>query len=229
MPLAPKYQEILKTVPLLMNLDETDLIKVMDNTVVCNLQAGETLFRQYDPAIDFFYVVSGRMKVSLLSIEGGEKVVDIINAGSTFAEAIIFRGARGYPVNSEALVDSTILRINAENYLTILKGSPEVCINVMRSLSERMHWLLNEIDRLSLHNATYRLISYLLDQVPSDTNESAEVNLSIPKHVVASRISVTPETLSRTLKRLTKEGLLEVHDKHIVLINPVELRRIVAI
>lgn len=229
MPLAPKYQEILKTVPLLMNLDETDLIKVMDNTVVCNLQAGETLFRQYDPAIDFFYVVSGRMKVSLLSIEGGEKVVDIINAGSTFAEAIIFRGARGYPVNSEALVDSTILRINAENYLTILKGSPEVCINVMRSLSERMHWLLNEIDRLSLHNATYRLISYLLDQVPSDTNESAEVNLSIPKHVVASRISVTPETLSRTLKRLTKEGLLEVHDKHIVLINPVELRQLVAI
>ena len=229
MSLAPKYQEILKAVPLIMNLTETDLIQVVNNTIVCNLKAGETLFRQNDPATEFFYVVDGRMKISLLSIEGGEKVVDIINAGNTFAEAIIFRGMGRYPVNSEALVDSTILRINADNYMTILKESPEVCINVMRCLSERLHWLIKEIDRLSLHNATYRLISYLLDQVPSDACETTDVNLAIPKHVVASRISVSPETLSRTLKRLSKDGLLEVHDKHIVLVNPVELRRIVAI
>ena len=229
MSLAPKYQEILKTVPLIKDLDEKDFLQVANNTSVCKLRAGEALFRQHDPAIEFFYVVSGRMKISLLSIEGGEKVVDIINESNTFAEAIIFRGMGGYPVNGEAIVDSTVLRINADAYMEILKNSPEVCIRVMGSLSERLHWLLNEMDRLSLHNATYRLISYLLDNIPSDAIESTQVNLSIPKHVVASRISVTPETLSRTLKRLTKDGLLEVHDKHIVLINPVKLRQLVAI
>ena len=229
MSLAPEYQEILRTVPLIMNLDEKDFSQVINNTLVCKLKAGEALFRQHDPATEFFYVVSGRMKISLLSIEGAEKVVDIINEKNTFAEAIIFRGMGGYPVNSEAIVDSTILRINADAYMEILKNSPAACIKVMGSLSERLHWLMNEMDRLSLHNATYRLISYLLDNIPDDTIESTQVNLSIPKHVVASRISVTPETLSRTLKRLTREGLLEVHDKHIVLINPVELRQLVAI
>lgn len=229
MSLAPEYQEILKTVPLIMDLDKKDFLTIVNNTVVCKLKAGEALFRQYDPAIEFFYVVNGRMKISLLSIEGGEKVVDIINAQNTFAEAIIFRGMGGYPVNGEAIVDSTILRINAEVYMEVLKSSPEACIKVMGSLSERLHWLINEMDRLSLHNATYRLISYLLDNIPTDAIESTQVNLSIPKHVVASRISVTPETLSRTLKRLTREGLLEVHDKHIVLVNPIELRRLVAI
>jgi Mn-dependent DtxR family transcriptional regulator len=72
-------------------------------------------------------------------------------------------------------------------------------------------------------------VSYLLEDVPIDAQESTEINLVVPKHVVASRISVTPETLSRTLKKLCKDGLLEVHDRHIVLLSPARLRRLVAI
>jgi len=229
MSLDPKFQEIMRTVPLFMDLDNADFLQIVENTMSCNFLRGEVLFRQYDPALELFYIVTGKVKISLLSIEGAEKVVDIINEGNSFAEAIIFRGMDGYPVNAEALADCVVLRINAAKYIEVLKKSPEACIKVMGRLSERLHWLMNEMERLSLHNATYRLISYLLDNIPDDAIELTEVSLSIPKHVVASRISVTPETFSRTLKRLCKDGLLEVHDKHIVLINPVELRRIVAI
>jgi len=229
MTLAPEYQEIMRTVPLFMDLDKESFSKIVENTTVSKLKCGDVLFRQHDPAVEFFYLVKGKMKISLLSFEGTEKVVDIINEGNTFAEAIIFREMDGYPVNAEALAELTLLRINAPFYIQELKKSPDACIKVMGRLSERLHWLINEMDRLSLHNATYRLISYLLDSIPADTVELTEVSLAIPKHVVASRISVTPETLSRTLKRLCKEGLLEVHDKHIVLINPVELRQLFSI
>jgi CRP-like cAMP-binding protein len=136
---------------------------------------------------------------------------------------------KGYPVNATALSDSNVLRINAEVFTSILHASPKTCIKVMACLSLRLHKLMNEIDRLSLHNATYRLVSYLLEDVPIDAQEYIEINLVVPKHVVASRISVTPETLSRTLKKLCKDGLLEVHDRHIVLLNPAKLRRLVAI
>lgn len=227
--LEQTHQEVLRKNSLFEGLHERDFSQVVDNTKLCELNVDDVLFRQQQPATDFFFLLSGKVKLSLLSFEGTEKVVDIINEGNTFAEAVILRGIPGYPVNAEALEDSTVLRINAEAFTAILQKSPETCIKVMGCLSVRLHWLMNELDRLSLHNATYRLISYLLENIPEDTIESAEVNLSIPKHVVASRISVTPETLSRTLKRLCKEGLLEVHDKHIVLINPVELRRLVSI
>lgn len=229
MSLALEYQEIMKTAPLFRDLNQADFLQIVENTSSCQLRNGETLFRQHDSAKEFFYVVKGKMKISLLSIEGSEKVVDIINEGNSFGEAIIFRGMDGYPVNGEALADSVLLRFNAATYIEVLSNSPKACIQVMARLSERLHWLMNEMERLSLHNATYRLISYLLENIPAETIESTEVSLSIPKHVVASRISVTPETLSRTLKRLSKEGLLEVHDKHIILINPVELRELVAI
>lgn len=227
--LDKKYQDVMRGATLFEGLAEKDFCEVINNTKLTELKADEVLFRQQQPSNEFFFLVSGKMKLSLLSFDGTEKVVDIINEGNSFAEAVMFRGMPGYPVNAEALVDSKVLCINAKTYTSILHNSPETCVKVMGCLSMRMHWLMNELDRLSLHNATYRLISYLLENIPEDMIERIEVDLSVPKHVIASRISVTPETFSRTLKRLCKEGLLEVQDKHIVLINPVELRRLLSI
>jgi CRP-like cAMP-binding protein len=229
MQLEPKFIALMRQNPLFESLSEGDFSETVDNTAYSQLKAGESLFRQQQTANEFFLLVSGKMKLNLLSFEGTEKVVDIINPGNTFAEAVIFSGMPGYPVNAEALDDSGLLRINAEVYSKVLRGSPEACFKVMACLSVRLHWLMTELDRLTLHNVTYRLISYLLENIPDNATEATEVTLSVPKHVVASRISVTPETLSRTLKRLSGEGLLEVHDSHIVLVKPVELRRLVSI
>ena len=108
--------------------------------------------------------------------------------GSTFAEAIILRGMNGYPVNSEAIGDAIVLKINADNFLKILNTSTDVCIKVIGCLSTRTHWLMNEMERLSLHNASYRLISYLLESVDKDIEDEVEITLSAPKHVIASRL-----------------------------------------
>jgi len=227
--LEKKYQEIMQGNHLFKDLLDNDFSQLVEKTKFSKLRKDEVLFRQQQPAVDFFLLLSGKIKLSLLSADGTEKVVDIINPGNTFAEAVILQGMPGYPVNAEALADSSILRINADTYTDILHKSPETCIKVMACLSLRLHWLVNELDRLSLHNATYRLVSYLLENIEEGVKEQVEVNLSVPKHVIASRISVTPETLSRTLKQLNRDGLLEVYDSHIILINPSELRYLVSI
>ncbi|RUM77084.1 MAG: Crp/Fnr family transcriptional regulator [Sulfurovum sp.] len=229
MQLEATLRESMRICPLFRDLTKEEFSEIVEQTSVCNLNMDDMLFRQQDPAKDFFVLVTGKIKLSLLSFEGTEKVVDIINPGVSFAEAVIFSGIPGYPVNATALAKSQVLRVNANAYMETLESSPKTCFKVMATLSLRLHNLIGEIDRLSLHNATYRLISFLLEGVPSEMNERSVVNLSIPKHVVASRISVTPETLSRTLKRLCQDGLLEVQDSHIVLLNPIELRRLVSI
>jgi CRP-like cAMP-binding protein len=227
--LAVEYQEALKKVPLFMGLDEKDFNHIISETTVSTLSNGATLFSQHQPATEFFYVVKGKIKISLLSIDGAEKVVDIINEGNTFAEAIILRGMNGYPVNSEAIGDTVILKINAKNYTHVLKHSTEACIKVISCLSTRTHWLMNEMERLSLHNASYRLISFLLENCDTESEEPIEITLSAPKHVIASRLSITPETLSRTLKVLSKKDLLNVHEKHIVLNNPMALKKMISL
>jgi CRP-like cAMP-binding protein len=88
---------------------------------------------------------------------------------------------------------------------------------------------MKEMERLSLHTASYRLISFLLESVDDDSDSIVEITLSAPKHVIASRLSITPETLSRTLKNLSKKELLVVHEHHITLNNPAELRKMISL
>ncbi len=229
MPKTSQFADVMIKNPMFSGLPAEDFRKVSKSSVYMEMKSGDVLFRQQDPANEFFLLVTGKIKLSLLSVEGTEKVVDIINAGNTFAEAIMFRGMPGYPVNAEAVGDCSVLRINAEVYKDILRKSPEACFMVMSRLSVRIHWLMTELDRLSLHNATYRLVSYLLENVPKDVTEETEIQLAIPKHVLASRLSITPETFSRTIKRLVNEGKLEVHESHIILQDLEELRRMIAV
>ncbi len=227
--LDPEYQQVMRSNHLFMDIDQQDFATIVQGTTVYKLHAGETLFTQKQPATEFFLLVEGKIKISLLSFEGTEKVVDIIKPGNTFAEVIIFNGMQGYPVNSKALSNATVLRINAKKYISVLSNSPEACLKVIGRLSARLHWLMNEMERLSLHNASYRLISYLLDDIPEGSIEKTEVQLGAPKRIIASRISITPETFSRTLKNLSKAGLIEVNDEHIVLNDPSKLREMLFI
>ncbi len=227
--LDPEYQQAMRSNHLFMDIDQQDFETIVQGTSARKLFTGETLFSQQQPASEFFMLVEGKIKITLLSSEGTEKVVDIIKPGNTFAEAIIFNGMQGYPVNSKALSEATVLRINAENYIQVLSNSPKACLKVMGRLSIRLHWLVNEIDRLSLHNASYRLICYLLEDVPEGSTEKIQIKLGAPKRIIASRISITPETFSRTLKSLSKDGFIKVHDDYVVLNNPSKLREMLFI
>lgn len=76
-------------------------------------------------------------------------------------------------------------------------------------------WLkrqLADIDALTLQNATLRFTNYLLHQVPAGTKNEATITLGVPKQVIASRLSIQPESLSRILRNLQREGHITVED-----------------
>ena len=99
----------------------------------------------------------------------------------------------------------------------------------MAKLSQRLHWMVNEVDRLTLHNATFRLVCYLLSHISEDENNRRDVNLSVPKHVIASRLSITPETLSRSLKELSTQGLINLDGPQIDLVDVEKLRKLISL
>jgi len=181
------------------------------------------------PLTDIYLLVSGGIKLQRLAPNGDEKVLEIIRPGQTFAEAVLFSGGSKYPVSAITVSPSVVLGIQAESYLKLLKSSNALCINLLGKLSQRLHWMVNEVDRLTLHSATYRLVSYLLSHISEDKNDRAGVSLVAPKHVIASRLSIKPETLSRTLKTLSKQGLIRLDGQQIELVNVEKLRELIAL
>ncbi len=219
---------VLHRSPLFRALEPDQFNALVDTAHLYTLNEGEMLFRQGDPLNEVFVNIKGFMKLFRLTPNGDEKVVDIIAPGSSFAEAVLFMGGQQYPVHAVALKPAVVVGIHAAQYEQMLRSSIDLCFGMMGLMSRRMHWLLNEVDRLTLHNATFRLVIWLLEMRCGDP-ACSRIMLDVPKHVVASRLSIKPETFSRILKRLTSQELIAVNDQHITLLDVATLEALVRV
>ena len=195
-------------------LDDEQLELVRRHSHVTDMLEGESLFFQGDEARHFYLVLSGRIKLSLVSPEGKEKVVEIMDSEATFAEALMFMDKPAYPVTATALAPSRVIAINSREFKSMLRESIETCFLLMGSMSFRMRSLIREIDALSLDTGTVRTISYLLRQAPADTDC---FELEIAKSVIASRLSVKPETFSRILKSLHERQIVTIDGRKVII------------
>ncbi len=177
---------------------------------------GESLFFQGDDANSFYLVLSGRIKLYRVSPEGKEKVVEIMERGATFAEALMFMDQPHYPVTSTALVPSRVIGINSRDFKAMLRESVDTCFLLMGTMCFRLRGLIREIDALSLETGTVRTISYLLEQAPPDRDQ---FELQVAKSVIASRLSVKPETFSRILKNLHEQDIVSIEGRNVTIHN----------
>jgi len=230
--LNDQIQGAMRRCILLQTLDDERFNEVVLFSHAKQLPENSTLFEQDSPLTDLYLLVSGGIKLQRLVPSGDEKVIDIIQPGQTFAEAALFLGSSKYPVTAVTLSPSIVVGFQAQPYMELLKSSNGLCISMMGKLSQRLHWMVNEVDRLTLHNATFRLVDYLLSQIPedqSDDQQRTDLCLVAPKRVIASRLSIKPETLSRTLKDLEKQGLINLHGSQIELLDVEKLRQLISL
>jgi len=214
--------EELKRGMLFARLSDEQLQRVAARARRLHLSEGQSLFEQDDPADRFFLVLAGQIKLYRLSSAGHEKVMEIVLPGHTFAEALMFLERPSYPVGAMALQPSELISLDARDFVDMLAASVQTCFLLMGDMSQRLRGLIQEIDDLSLHSATCRVAGYLLSQAES----MGEFELQVPKQIVASRLSVKPETFSRIMKQLSTDGVLKVKGNRVRIVDRFALQDI---
>lgn len=216
--------EELRQIYLFASLTDEQLNMMLDSAHPVELEQKQVLFEAGQTADDFYLLRSGQMKLYCLSPGGDEKVIEIVRPGETFAEAITFMENQAYPVSAEAIMSSKLYCFKMKIFRNLMDGSPGTCMRLMADMSRRLRMRVNEINNLTLHNATYRLVVYLLEQIPEGAVEMMDIHLGTPKSIIASRLSIQPETFSRILSKLSQRGLLKVHVNDITLLDVNGLR-----
>jgi len=218
-------QQELRINHLFAGLNETQIMPIIQSAQVKHLTEGEHLFECMQHAEHFFLLRNGRIKLSLLSPDGNEKILHIIKPGETFGEAVMFMDNQNYPVNATALVDSEVLAFQSSVFRKVLSQSTDTCFRLLADMSAWLKKQLNEIDALTLQNATLRFINFLFQETPLSDPANKEVELPAAKNVVASRLSIQPESFSRILRNLQKNGLIRVSGNRITVLDYEGLRK----
>jgi CRP/FNR family transcriptional regulator, dissimilatory nitrate respiration regulator len=203
--------------PLFAALDESQYERIAREARVIEAPAGTVLVAAGEVAGAFFLVASGSAKLSLYAPNGDEKVLELLGPGRSFAEALLFAEAPRYPVTAVTLEDSVVLRVPAEGFRALLHENNAACFRMLAHLAARLHSQVREIEALTLENARQRLIRFLATRVVLDDSGAAVARLSEPRAVIASHLGVQPETLSRLIKTLIDEDLVETNGRDLVI------------
>jgi CRP/FNR family transcriptional regulator, dissimilatory nitrate respiration regulator len=205
-------------------LDDAQFARVAAQAELVALDTGQLLFQRGEPARHFFVVLDGELKLALQSRAGEEKVVERLGSGQSFAEALMFVDAPRYPLAAVALEPSRVVAIGAADFLAMLRASPDTCLALLADLSRRLHARIREIEELTLESATHRLARHLLALAPAGAAGPATVTLEESRQLLASRLAIKPETLSRILRSLADAGVIRVDGRQIELTDPARLR-----
>lgn len=197
--------QLLRKMSLFKGLDDEAFGRLLCHAKVQKVARNEVIFVEGEPAAQLFLVLSGWIKLWRQSEDGHESVIGVFAEGESFAEAAIF-DQRGYPVSAIAADDSRLLAISAASVLREFRKNPDYAINVVADLSRHMRLLVRQIEQLSVSSSTERLARFLVKLCPKDAEE-AVVRFPVEKSLIAGRLGMQPETLSRGLAKLRKIGV----------------------
>ncbi|MDI6773054.1 MAG: Crp/Fnr family transcriptional regulator [bacterium] len=169
--------------------------------------AGKLLFLAEEPAWEFFHIVSGAVRVYKTDVQGRELEVARFGAGDFLGEAVAFAGGR-YPFTAEAVKETRALAFDVAGVLRTVETHPEAARFFIDLMARKCLLLSGRLESLGLRTVRQRLARYLCANCAGE--RSCVVNLSMKKGELARLLGTAGETLSRTLRQLQADGLIEV-------------------
>ncbi len=139
----------------------------------------------------FYVVVHGQIKLAFSSPQGNEKVVSIVGPGQSFGEAVMFM-EKPCPVFAQALEDTRLLYIAKQGIFAAIDHDSAFARRMLAGLRMRLHGLIQDVENYSLHSSTERVIGFLLQLAGAPTNGPIDIELPASKHIIASRLNLTP-------------------------------------
>jgi CRP-like cAMP-binding protein len=219
---APKIdpREFLKRLPLFDDFNAEELSIIASGTTELHATRGQPIFHRGDTCHGFYSVVYGQVKLGFVSAQGNEKIIEIVGAGHSFGEALMFM-ERPYIVNAHALGDTLLLHISKAVVFDELERNPAFARRMLAGMSRRMHGLISDVESYSLRSGSQRIISYLLNEEPAS---GERVLLSASKKLIASRLNLTPEYFSRVLHELVSRGMIALRGREVTILDKDGLR-----
>ncbi len=219
----PDPQAFLAHLPLFQGLPPEALARLAAGTTRRALRRGEALFRAGEPSTGFYAVVPGRIRLSASAARGRERLSAIVERGRSFGEAIMFL-QQPYIVSAAALTDALVLHVAKETVFAELERNPGFARRVITTLAAKLHASVRELDLYALGSGAKRLAAWLLRIVPAEAAGAVSVTLPATKRAVASQLNLSAEHLSRILRELALEGLVEVRGRKVSVPDVARLR-----
>ncbi len=211
--------ELFRRVPLFSGLEDDDLQSLISATTRRKFPKDGVVFFEHDLGDALFMIVSGRVKVTILSDDGREIILAVLSDGDFFGEMSLLDN-EPRSATAIAMHDTEMVVLHQRDFLSIVEKRPRVAINLLAVLSSRLRKANQQIGNLALHDV-YGRVARILLEMASETGKRGEdgrVAFRRPTHQeIANMIGATRETVSRMISDLHRQGFIEISGKDVII------------
>ena len=185
----------------------------------------ETIFSEGDPS-DWLYIVKkGKVKITKLSQEGKELILEVISPMEFFGGIAVVRGFP-YPANAVAMEDTELLKIGRTDLLSLMDRFPGLMYCMAMNIGDRIKGSHETLKSIALEKVEARIAALLVklaDKAGEKVPEGMLIQMKLTKQDIAEMVGTTVETSIRTMSKLTKAGIVSTKAGKIVIRDPDKL------
>ena len=219
----PHEEEVVRRAPLFTALDEAAAVSLRASMDTVKIAKGSILFKEGDDGEHLYVIIDGKLKLGTASGDGRENLLSILGPGEMFGELSLFDpGPR--TSTATAVTDAKLLSLSHEKVIPWLKQNPEVSLQLLTRLSQRLRRTNEAVGDLVFSDVPGRVAKALIDLGERFGKTSAEgllVNHDLTQEELAQLVGASRETVNKALADFAGRGWLKL-DGRSVLITDVE-------
>ena len=216
-----KKIELLQSVALFWDLSEEELGYISQKMIARHYESGKFIFLEDSEGEQCFFVIKGSVKVTRLSKDGREVILAMLNEGEFFGELALLDG-ESRSANVIALEETEVLTLNREDFLVVLHDYPQIAIQLLKEMADRLRKSDRQIASLSLSDAEKR-IALCIIRFADEQGIIKRGQVSIPKmpiqQDIANMAGTSRETVSRAINLLEKEHFIKRQGRELLILD----------
>lgn len=199
-------KNVLAKTQVMANLSPAAQAAMLDIASVAGFEARDILFREGEGAEFFYVVLSGYVRLYRLNKDGREADIRICGPGDTFSECLLALGDK-YLYNAQAAETVTLARFDLQRVRALAEQEKDVAKAIINCLSDHLRTTMDCIANDRLQTAPQRVAHYLLTHCQTEGGP-ASIRLPFQKSLLAGKLGLAPEALSRAFSTLKRVGVV---------------------
>ena len=223
-------QDVLAATALFAGLSREDLAVLAALAAETFAPRDTRVVRRGDPDCSLMVLITGRLRAGVVSAEGREVTLGVMEAGNVLGEiALLDGGARSLDVT--AMIDSHLLVVDRASFLPFLTARPALMLRLMTLLCDRLRRSSAAFEDVALASLSARLARVLLDlaaQHGRKVDDGIRIRVRVNQRELSAQVAATRERVNKQLRQWHEQGLLGEMEGDMVVRQPEALRKLVA-
>ena len=214
---------VLRALPIFETLDDECLRPLMQVAMLRSIPRHTVVLNAGDSTDNIYFVLSGALKVQVSDEDGREVILSKLGPGELFGEMGVLDD---HPRSATVLAveSSQVVVMGKADFKQCLVDNPDVSLFIMRNLTKRLRMADRNIESLALLDVYGRVARLLLESA-DDVDGRKVVTQKLTKQDIGKMIGASREMVSRVMRDLSAQGLIEERDGQLILLDPEAFRR----